>query len=139
MSPEDLVDTLAGMTLFSDLDRPQLEAVAHIFTQDAVPEGQRILRQGFAGSGFSVILEGEVAVRIDGEDRARLGKGDFFGEMSVLLGDAPVADVVAIRPVELLQLSGRDLEPFLIRHPVVMYRMLQAVARRLRSANRWRG
>ena len=70
------------------------------------PPGQRILRQGFAGTGFYVILEGEVTVRIDGEDRARLGKGDFFGEMSLLLGEPPVADVVALTPLRVLHLAG---------------------------------
>ena len=67
-------------------------------TEESFPPGQRILRQGFTGTGFYVILDGEVAVRIDGEDRARLGKGDFFGEMSILLGEPPVADIVAAAP-----------------------------------------
>jgi CRP-like cAMP-binding protein len=138
MDPDQLIDALSGLAIFADLKRPQLEGVAHIFTEQTFPDGQRILRQGFTGSGFYVILDGEVAVRIDGEDRARLGKGDFFGEMSVLLGEPPVADVVAVRNLHVLQLAGPELEPFLKRHPPVMYRMLQSVARRLRNANRWR-
>ena len=138
MDPEQLVDALSGLAIFADLKRPQLDAVAHIFTEQTFPDGQRILRQGFTGTGFYVILDGEVAVRIDGEDRARLRKGDFFGEMSVLLGEPPVADVVAVRNLHALHLSGPELEPFLKRHPEVMYRMLQSVARRLRNANRWR-
>ena len=63
-----------------------IEQVAHQLTEESYPPGQRILRQGFSGTGFYVILDGEVAIRIDGEERARLSKGDFFGEMSVLLG-----------------------------------------------------
>jgi CRP-like cAMP-binding protein len=135
---DDIVDALSSLTLFSDLGRPQLEAVAHTFDEASFPAGQRILRQGFAGTGFFVILEGEVAVRIDGEDRARLGKGDFFGEMSLLLGEPPVADVVALGPLRVLQLGGPELKRFLETNPRVMYRMLQAVAMRLRNANRWR-
>ncbi len=138
MSQNDLVDTMAGLVLFGDLGRPQLAEAAHTFTEEAFPAGQRILRQGFAGSGFYVILAGEVAVRIDGEERARLGKGDFFGEMSILLGEPPTADIVAIGPLRVLQLGGPDLEAFLKRHPMVMYRMLLSVARRLSNANRRR-
>ena len=41
----DIVDTLAGLTLFGDLSRPQLEAVAHTFDEQWFSEGQRILRQ----------------------------------------------------------------------------------------------
>jgi CRP-like cAMP-binding protein len=138
MPREDVVDALAALTLFSDLGRPQLELVIHTFDETSFPAGQRILRQGFTGTGFYVVLEGEVAIRIDGEDRARLGRGDFFGEMSLLLGEPPVADVVAITPLRVLHLGGPELEPFLKQHPAVMYRMLQAVALRLRNANRWR-
>jgi len=94
----DIVDTLAGLALFADLTRPQLEAVAHTFEEEWFNEDQRILRQGLAGSAFYVILEGEVAVKIDGERRSTLGRGDFFGEVSVLLGGPPTADVVATRP-----------------------------------------
>jgi len=33
---------------------------------------------------------------------------------------------------------GVELEGFLLQHPSVMFRMLQAEARRLRTANEWR-
>jgi CPA1 family monovalent cation:H+ antiporter len=136
-SNRDIVDLLASLTLFGDLNRPQLEAVAHTFDEEWFSEGQRILRQGFTGTGFYVILEGEAAVRIDGVQRATLGTGDFFGDISILLGEPPVADVVALRPLRCLVLGGPDTEPFLNSYPKVMYRMLQAVARRLRNANQW--
>ncbi len=136
MNQQEIIDTLAGLALFADLDRPQLEAVAHTLSDEAFADGQRILRQGYAGSGFYIALEGELVVRVDGEDVARLGKGDFFGETSLLLGEPPNADVVAVGPVSALQLSGPDLRAFLLAYPVVMYRMLQAVSRRLDGANR---
>jgi len=137
-TPQQLVDTLSGLSLFADLSRPQLEQVAHKLSEESFPEGQRILRQGFSGTGFYVILEGEVAIRIDGKEVARLAKGDFFGEMSVLLGEPPVADVVALRQLHVLHLGGPDLEGFLREHPTVMFRMLRTVALRLRNASRWR-
>ena len=67
--------------------------------------------------------------------RARLGKGDFFGEISVLLGEAPVADITARTPIRALHLGGPDLHAFLLAHPPVMFRMLQSVSRRLVRAN----
>ena len=136
MNQAQILDALAGLTLFSDLERPQLQAVAHTLSEESFPAGQRILRQGFSGSGFFVILEGQVEVRVDGQEVATLGKGDFFGEISLLLGEPPVADVVASGPVMALQLAGPDLREFLLAYPVVMYRMLQAVGRRLDRANR---
>jgi CRP-like cAMP-binding protein len=102
------------------------------------PTGERILRQGLTGSGFFVILDGTADVRIDGEKRASLGRGDFFGEVSILLGEPPTADVVASTQLRCIQIAGPNVEGFLVDNPKVMYRMLQAQARRLRNANRWR-
>ena len=136
MNQQQILDALAGLALFSDLDQPQLQAVAHTMSEESFPAGQRILRQGFSGSGFFIILDGEVVVRVDGADVATLGKGDFFGEISLLLGESPIADVVAQGPVQALQLAGPELREFLLAYPLVMYRMLQAVSRRLDRANR---
>ena len=85
-----------------------------------------------------MILEGEAEVRVDGQRRATLGRGEFFGEVSILLGEPPVADVVALGPMRCLVVAGPQVQPFLLAYPPVMFRMLQAQARRLRNANRWR-
>ena len=137
-SREEIADTLAGFAMFADLSTAQLQQVAHTFDEAVYPDGERILRQGLTGSGFFIILDGEAAIVVDGQQRAVLGRGEFFGEVSILLGESPVADVVALRPMRCLVLSGPAVEAFLVAHPRVMYRMLQALARRLRNANRWR-
>jgi CRP-like cAMP-binding protein len=127
LTAQQLVDMLSSLTLFADLTRPQLEQVAHKMTEESFPVGQRILRQGFTGTGFYVILDGEVAVKVDGEERARLAKGDFFGEMSILLGEPPVADIVTTRQLHVLHLGGPELEGFLRDHPQVMFVMMMVV------------
>ncbi|MEX2557111.1 MAG: cyclic nucleotide-binding domain-containing protein [Actinomycetota bacterium] len=135
---DDITNVLSGLSLFADLSRPELQEVSHTFEEEWFSAGQRILRQGFTGAGFYVILDGEATVKIDGSDRARLSRGDFFGEMSLLLGEPPVADVVAAAPLRCVVLPGPLLGDFLQTHPTVMFRMLQAVARRLRASNQWR-
>jgi len=134
----EIADTIANFALFADLTTPQVEGVVHSFEEVLFPEGQKILRQGLTGSGFYIILDGEAAVLVDGQERARLKRGDFFGEVSILLGQPPVADVVATQEMRCLVLAGHLVQPFLLDNPPVMYRMLQAQARRLRQANRWR-
>lgn len=125
-----LIQNLASLTLFADLSRPQLEAATHIFEEQWFAEGQRILRKGFTGAGFYIILEGEAIVRFDSEER-RLRRGDFFGEISILLDDLPVADVIAAGPLLCLELPGPLLSEFLLNHPPVMLRMLQTMAYRV--------
>ncbi len=138
MNGDELADVLAGFTLFGDLSRPQLEAITHTFDEEWFGEGQRILRQGFSGTGFYVILDGDAAVRIDGEDRAKLSRGDFFGELSILLNEPPSADVVALTPLRCLVLPRSELQNWLVSLPWVTLRLLQAELRRLSIANRWR-
>lgn len=113
--------------------------MAHTFDEQWFGPDQRILRQGFRGAGFYVIIEGEASVRIDGEERAKLARGDFFGEISVLLEEPPVADVVALTPLRCLVLPGPQLQEWLLGSPTVTFRMLQAELRRLRGSPRaWR-
>lgn len=133
-----MVQTLGGFALFADLSTPELEGLVHTFDEEWFGEGQRILRQGFTGSGFYVILEGEAAVHIDGEERAKLSRGDFFGELSILLDEAPIADIVALTPLRCLVLARAELSEWLLQMPPVMLRMLQAELRRLRATGRWR-
>jgi Cyclic nucleotide-binding domain len=73
-------------------------------------EGQRVLRQGMQGGGPFIILDGEARVLIDGEERGRLGRGDFFGEIAALTGDAPTADVVATALLRCLTIPGPELK-----------------------------
>ncbi len=135
---QDLTEVARGLSLFADLSRPQLEAATHAFQEMWFTEGQRILREGFSQPDFFVIVEGEAAVRVGGEERARLSKGDFFGEISVLCGEPPSADVVAITPLRCMSLAGEDVRTFLTQYPGVMYRMLQTEAARLRDSIQWR-
>jgi CRP-like cAMP-binding protein len=133
----EIVERLAQLTLFADLTRPQVEAVAHTFEEEVFGEGQRVLRQGLSGSAFYVILDGEASVRVDGVERARLGRGDYFGEISVLTGAPPNADVVAGTLLRCLVVPGPELKQFLLEQPQVMLRVLQAEAQRVRTATAW--
>ena len=129
---EEIADILAGFTLFGDLQTPQRLGVASIFDEVVFPSGEPISAEGLTGSGFYVILDGTADVRIDGQQRATLGRGDFFGEVSILLGEPPTADVVATTALRTIQIAGSDVQGFLVDHPQVMYRMLQAQDRCLR-------
>lgn len=130
---QELTDSLAGLALFADLGTPELEAIADPDWERRFGEGERVLRKGFSGSGFYVILDGEATVEIEGREPRTLRRGDFFGEVSTLLGANPTADVVARTQLHCLEIPGPDLEGFLLSHPRVMLRMLKVVTRRLQD------
>jgi len=132
-------ESLAPLSLFADLEPPQLHALALTLEEERHPRETRVLRQGMSGNAFYVILNGEASVRIDGTERARLVPGEFFGEVSILLGEPPTADVVAASDeLRCAVLPGPEFRELLLRHPTVLYRVLQIEARRLRNANLWR-
>jgi CRP-like cAMP-binding protein len=137
MDQDAVAERLAQLALFADLRWPELEAVAHTFEEEAFGVGQRVLRQGLSGGAFYIVLDGEASILVDGSERARFGRGEFFGEISALTGDLPSADVRAETLLRCLVIPGPELEAFLLAHPAVMLRMLQAEARRLRDSNRW--
>jgi CRP-like cAMP-binding protein len=132
-----IADTLGQLAVFADLTPTQLEAVAHSHEEDVFAEGERVLRRGLSGGNFYVILEGEAAVEIDGQERHRLARGDFFGEISALTGEPPTADVVASTMLRCLVIPGAQLEKLLLDRPQFMLRLLRMEARRLRSTLEW--
>lgn len=131
------IETLGRLALFADLSRPQVEAISHTFEEEMFSEGQRVLRQGLSGSNLYVILDGEAAVVIDGTERTRLGRGEFFGEASTLLGTPPTADVVATMPLRCLVVPASELEGFLTEYPAVTIRMLKEEVQRLANTLQW--
>ncbi|TMF55217.1 MAG: cyclic nucleotide-binding domain-containing protein [Chloroflexi bacterium] len=133
----EVVDVIARLALFADLSTAQLEGVAHVFEEAFFADGTRVLRQGLTGSGLYVILDGEAAIQVDGVERSTLGRGEFFGEISCLLDEPPVADIVAHGPLRCLVLPRPQVQPFLTAYPIVMFRMLQAEARKLRNTTKW--
>jgi CRP-like cAMP-binding protein len=133
------IETLARLALFADLPRPRLEALAHAYDEELFPTGQRILRKGMSGAGLYVVLDGEATVVLDGNELARLGRGEFFGEVSALLGGAPTADVVASTPLRCLVVPAPEVERFLLENPSVALGMLKAEALRLSQTLEWKG
>jgi CRP-like cAMP-binding protein len=137
MALTELADTIAGFALFADLTTPQREHVVDVFSEQWFADGEKVLRQGLSGSGLYVVLDGSAAIRIDGVDRAMLRAGDYFGEISCLLGEAPTADIVAVGALRCLVLPSSQVEDFLKSNPSVMYRLLQGEARKVRTTTKW--
>lgn len=134
----DIVESLSRLALFADLSHAQIESIAHRFDEAVFAEGERVLRTGLSGGAMYVIIEGEAVVRIEGTERAWFGAGEFFGEIGVLLDELPNADVEAKTLLRCLEIPGAQVEPFLVEFPRIMFRMLQAEARRLRITTEWK-
>ncbi|MEZ0240800.1 MAG: cyclic nucleotide-binding domain-containing protein [Chloroflexota bacterium] len=126
-------ELLAGCPLFKGIDAEGLAALAERATQVDFPAGHVIARQGEIGTGFFVVIEGQVRVVRDGKPVATLGAGEFFGELSVLDRMPRNAMVAAEVPTTCLALASWDFEAVLLEQPALTLAILRGVARRLRE------
>ena len=106
VSQDDKIDRLEEVALLEACTRKQLRAVARIAEVVEVPTGTVLARSGTPGEEFFLILDGHARVEVSVRKRARLGPGDYFGEMSLLDGGPRSATVVAETPLRLLVISA---------------------------------
>ena len=131
------LEDLGRLALFVDIPKAELEQIAAGCEEVSFGEGEWIIRQGDEQSAVYVIVDGEVTVVIDDQDRRVLSKGSFFGEVSVLLEEPATASIVTRTPLSCLVIAGADFQDFLLSHPLITYRILKAEARRLKTASEW--
>ena len=131
----DTAAQLGRLGIFADLTEAELRDVAAELDERSFPEGSWVMRQGDTGTGLFIVVDGEVGVVVDDEERATLATGSFFGEVSVLLGEPVTADIVVRKPLRCLVIPPQRAEEFLLAYPRVMYRMFQIEARRLRTVD----
>jgi CRP-like cAMP-binding protein len=124
---------LATTPLFAEVDAAGMERIAERAVEVAFAPDHVIARQGEIGTGFFVIVSGGARVIRDGAVIARLGPGDFFGELSVLDGMPRVAQVIADGPTVCLALASWDFEAVIHDEPVVALAVMRGLARRLRD------
>ena len=130
---ERRIDLLGACRLFSGVGRDVLERVAAKATEVDFPAGHVIARQNEIGTGFFVVVEGQVRVIRDGKRLAELGPGDFFGELSVLDGQPRNAQVVAVGPCRCLAVASWDLEELLLDDARLGLAIIRGLAARLRA------
>lgn len=99
-----IVDVLAKIDLFKDLERPTLKKFADVLTTVKFNEGERIVEKGQRGDIFYIINEGQVRVHDIGLGDATyadqiLKKGDWFGERALMTGEPRAANATAMTEV----------------------------------------
>jgi len=127
-------ELLGACRLFAGLAPEDLAAIAQRAVEIDFQPHDVIARQGEIGTGFFVVADGLVRVIRDGETVARMGPGEFFGELSVIDGAPRNAQVVAVEPTRCLGIASWDFESILLDQPRVALAVLRAVVARLRSA-----
>jgi CRP/FNR family transcriptional regulator, cyclic AMP receptor protein len=133
LSHDRRTELLGGCPLFGGVDRSDLAAIGERAIEVDFPADHVIARQGEIGTGLFVVIDGAVRVIRDGNELARLGAGDFFGEMSVIDGLPRVAQVVTTAPTRCLALASWEFERLVLEHPTIGLAILRGLSARLRA------
>ena len=129
-----MVDSLRAIPLFADLSPRDLKRLAESMVERSFAPGQAVVSEGTGGIGFFVILEGNAKVSQDGEERAVLGPGDYFGEMALIDGDDRAASVHADGELRCAAMTAWHFKPFVKDHPDVAWALLTALVKRVRQS-----
>jgi CRP-like cAMP-binding protein len=121
---------LGELELFQGLDEDSLRAVGAAVVEESVEAGRIIVREGDYSQDLTIIDEGEAIVEHDGQEVAKVGPGEMFGEMGLMQKAPRSATVRAATDMRLIHLTKFDLNRLRGRAPQVLERINQIVEQR---------
>jgi CRP/FNR family cyclic AMP-dependent transcriptional regulator len=127
------VELLKRVPIFSDLDRKELERIAGSMKQRTFRAGDEVTSEGASGAGFFVIEDGEAKVTIGGQERRRLGPGDYFGEVALLNESARTATITAETDLRCHGMTSWEFRPLVETHSSIAWKLLQAMSKTYQS------
>jgi CRP-like cAMP-binding protein len=124
---------LQRVPLFAGLRPEQLDLVARLGNTQHVESGQVLVKEGEVGSELIVIDHGSVRIERKGQVVARLGSGDYVGEMALLDGLPRSATVIADEPSSLFVIQKHTFDHVLENNPELRAELLLTLVSRLRA------
>lgn len=128
---------LHSVPLFADTTFDDLIVLDRTLACETYLRGEDIVTEGETGDRMCIVYRGEVVVRKQtpqgNRELARLGVGDFFGEMSLFDDESRFATVSAIDNVEVLVLSRDRFHSLVQQRPAVLMQLCTTLVRRLRK------
>jgi CRP-like cAMP-binding protein len=127
--------SLRRIKILSQLNDAQLDRLAEFMELHQVPQWLAVVKQGDAGNGMFLILQGELRARVMVGDKetilATFSPGDFFGDMSLFDHGPRSADVIANVDSTVLKISDVAFDRLTREAPALATPFLQATARTL--------
>ncbi|ETX05299.1 mechanosensitive ion channel family protein [Candidatus Entotheonella palauensis] len=132
LSPKIELQTIAELLranpLFESLETEMIDWLVTGTTVHDYAADEVMIRQGDADEGLYVIVTGEVTLYLQDEGRqtrelARVGEGEFFGEMVLLRNEPSPISAMALNDVNLLIVDGGMIAQLLEREPHFATRM----------------
>lgn len=126
---------LQNVPIFSGMSKKELKTMSHSFVERGYDTGKVIEAEGEKGLSFYLIIDGSVDVIKGGKSIAKLSKGQFFGELSLLDKQPRSATIEALEPTKCLIMTAWVWSGFLETQPKLAVPVMRELARRLREAD----
>jgi CRP/FNR family transcriptional regulator, cyclic AMP receptor protein len=142
-SPVETVAFLQEVRLFKDIAEPELTALAGTLRERSLKRGQVLFREGEAGEEMFIVLRGSIVISKPVTGRveqvlARIGPGDFFGEMSLFDRSPRSATIQSDSDATLLVLDSQALRRLTELSPraaaAFFHALVQVFIERLRAS-----
>ena len=121
---------LKDVPFFSSMSEQDLAAVAEQADEISVAAGTVLAREGDLGDEFFVIESGTADVTSGGAPVAKLGAGDFFGEIALIREERRTATVTATSPMVLIVMPGSSFRSLDSLSPEIREAVSKALAER---------
>ncbi len=132
---DEIMGMMENVEMFSPLSKAELkDLVAHVSVK-TYAAGEMPVRQSEPGDSFYIIKSGRVDVVVEkatGERAivAKLGPGDFFGEMSLLTGAARTASIHVKEDAEFIVIDKESFGSTLAQNPAIAESLSQILSER---------
>ena len=139
----DTAEFLKNVRLFSHIEEPELGALAASLRERLLKKGQVLFREGDGGEEMFIVRRGSIVISKAVKDRveqvlARIGPGDFFGEMALFDRSPRSATVQADTESILLVLDRDALDTLTVNSPraaaAFFHALVQVFIERLRAS-----
>ena len=135
LTPEEKRAQLESVPLFHECSSEVLDRLAQATAEFEFAADAPIVQQGQVGNGLYIVVSGGARIVAGSEELARIGPGDFFGELSVIDQRPRSASAYAMGDSVCLALASWDLMAVLEEDPHLAINLLQELAGRLRRAD----
>ncbi len=127
---------LRRIEIFQPLSDDDLLDLATLLKFKDYNWGFPILQKGDPASSLFIIIEGRVEVMDeDGVTLAEMGRGEVFGEMSLLSGDRVTTTIMAMEPCQIAGLSQKNFRHVLNRFPALQVFFYKLLVSRITTIN----
>ena len=123
---------LRQVSIFSALPDQDLDDLVSRIKLRSFKKGEVIIRQGDEGDSLYLVRSGFVKVSLGELDHEKiltyLRDGSYFGETALIRGEKRNANVIAMTPVEAVQIFKADVEHILAKNPQILEEFERAVS-----------